>query len=82
MEVLVMPLGLAVVFATVGGAMFGVWKLWCFVVPQLWAAGPAALVHPGFWFFIGAWSLLGLLSSQVLGRVGDWGRREDEEKFW
>lgn len=49
----------------VGALMLGIywliWKLWCWVLPQLWTDGPANLISPNFWLFAGMWFLLMLV---------------------
>ena len=60
----------AFVVACVLGIDWLLWKLWLFVVPALWASGPANLVHPGFWLFAAMWLLAGLLGGAIFGRGG------------
>ena len=44
-----------------------VWKAWLWVVPQLWPTGPEGLINPGFWLFVVAWILMGLVGSTIFG---------------
>jgi len=45
-----------------------VWMLWCWVVPQLWATGPANIINPGFWLFLGAWLLVCFIGRAMAGK--------------
>ena len=54
-------LAVPLVVALILGADWLVWKLWCWVLPQLWPDGPAGLIAPGFWLFVGLWTLLMLV---------------------
>lgn len=44
--------------ALILGIYWLIWKLWCWVLPQLWADGPANFISPNFWLFAGMWLLL------------------------
>lgn len=43
------------------GVTWLIWLLWCWVLPQVWATGPASFIKPSFWLFVGVWLLLGFL---------------------
>jgi hypothetical protein len=45
-----------------------VWKLWLWVVPQVWANGPDGFVRPGFWLFAAAWFLVSLAGRSLFGQ--------------
>jgi predicted membrane metal-binding protein len=49
------------------GVMWGLWSLWCWVLPQFYASGPHNIVSPGFWLFAGAWTLLSLVGRAIFG---------------
>lgn len=38
------------------------WKLWRWVLPQIWDAGPKGFISPGFWLFVAATTLLSMLT--------------------
>lgn len=61
---------LAVLFviAVALGAYWLLWTLWCWVLPQVWIAGPENIIHPNFWLFAAAWFLLTLFGRAVFGR--------------
>jgi hypothetical protein len=46
-----------VIAATVLGTLALLWLLWCFVLPQICPACPAALINPSYWLFIAMWVL-------------------------
>jgi hypothetical protein len=50
------------------GIWWLLWKLWTWVLPQLWASGPAALIAPGYWLFVGMLILLGIVGRILFGR--------------
>lgn len=58
---------IAAIIGVALGGFWLVWLLWCFVLPQLWGNGPAALIRPGYWLFIGMWFLLGLVGRALFG---------------
>lgn len=45
-----------------------VWMLWCLVLPQIWANGPAAIVRPSYVLFGAAWVLIGFIGLQIFPR--------------
>ena len=40
-----------------------IWKLWLWVLPQIWTTGPENLIRPGFWLFVAVWFLMGCVGS-------------------
>ena len=58
---------IAVIFSVVfiivilAGLYGAVWWLWCAVLGYFWPSGPAQIIHPDFWMFVGAWILLSLV---------------------
>lgn len=57
------------VFALVlwAGVMFGIWSLWCYVLPQVYATGAPGLVSPGFWLFAACWTLVVFVGRAIFG---------------
>jgi sterol desaturase/sphingolipid hydroxylase (fatty acid hydroxylase superfamily) len=53
---------LVVIFtiAILAGVYGAVWWLWCAVFGYLWPSGPAQIIHPDFWMFVGAGILISL----------------------
>ena len=45
-NMLAITVGVISVILFVLGIWWLLWKLWLFVVPQFWPAGPEALIHP------------------------------------
>lgn len=39
------------------GMVWGLWILWCYVLPQVYPEGPIMLIRPGYWFFLAMWVL-------------------------
>lgn len=37
---------------------WAIWMLWTSVLSSAWPEGPAGLVNPGYWLFVGEWLLL------------------------
>lgn len=60
---------LAAAFLLVGGLVlagfWAIWHLWCFVIPAIWETGPASIIHPGYWLFVGMWMLISLIGSAI-----------------
>ncbi len=67
MKFLLFVLAVLAIAALVLGVTWGIWLLWCAVLPQLWASGPANVIHPSFWLFVGMWFLLGFLGNALFG---------------
>lgn len=59
---------IVLVGALVLGIDWGLWKLWLWVLPQLYPTGPVNVVQPGFWLFVGATTLLGFAFRLIRGR--------------
>ena len=60
-NMLAITVGVISVILFVLGIWWLLWKLWLFVVPQFWPAGPEALIHPDYWLFAAGWVLFGLI---------------------
>ena len=58
-------LALAVVVPLVLGIWWLMWSLWTWVLPQVWANGPDAVVRPSYWLFVGELLLLGLIGRAI-----------------
>lgn len=61
MKLLTYVIGALLAVALVLGVWWLCWSLWCWVLPQLWPTGPASLVAPGYWLFVGILFLLGII---------------------
>ena len=52
-------------------AIVGLLKLfhvvWCWVLPQLWATGPANVISPSFMLFVGMWFITTVLLNIIRG---------------
>lgn len=55
----------ALVIAGTLGMYWLLWLLWCWVLPQVWASGPSAVVRPGYWLFAGCWFLVMLIGKGI-----------------
>lgn len=68
------PFALILTIAIVATGLLGIWwlfwHLWAFVMPQVWPAGPSALIHPGYWLFCAEWTLFVLLCRVLRGKTG------------
>jgi hypothetical protein len=53
--------GIAVIVCVALSVGWVVWCLWTWVLPELWPEGPESFTKPGYWVFLGAWLLLGLI---------------------
>lgn len=60
---LIVVLALAVYFAV----MYGLWVLWCWALPQVYAGGSQALIAPGFWLFLACWTLATMGGKAIFG---------------
>ena len=60
--VTVFLLAVGFVIGIILGVLWVIWSLWCYVLPALWPTGPAALVHPSYWFFAAMWLLAGFIA--------------------
>lgn len=58
-------LAIAVAVGVIMGVIALIWGLWCWVVPVIFPAAPAALKAPGYWLFLGAWVLLGAVARLI-----------------
>jgi len=54
-------------FGIWAGVMWGLWSLWRWVIPQVWAAGPQNVLSPGFWLFAGCWTLTAMVGRAIFG---------------
>ena len=45
------------------------WSLYTWVMPQVWPTGPAALIEPGYWLFVGMWVLLAAIGSMFRSKA-------------
>lgn len=52
---------IAIVVIIIALVALPIWALWCWVLPQLWPTGPAALIQPSYWLFVGALILFRLM---------------------
>jgi len=57
------------------GIFWCIWSLWCFVLPQIWEAGPHNFIQPNYWLFVGMWILASWIGQAIFGR----GERKEEE---
>lgn len=66
----VISIVIVAVFATAIWAvvMGGMWGLWCWVVPQIYASGPQGFIRPTFWLFVGCWTLVVLIGRSIFGQ--------------
>lgn len=53
------------VLAVALGVYWCIWSLWCWVMPQVWADGPAGFIAPGYWLFAGCWLLISLIGKAI-----------------
>lgn len=60
-KAIVFLLAFAATIAAALGADWLLWKLWIWVLPQIWASGPSGFIRPGFWLFVAATTLLSWL---------------------
>lgn len=51
----------ALIVALTAGFSWLWWSLWCWALPQVWADGPANLIHPSWLLFFVCTVLLGML---------------------
>lgn len=63
-EALIMIL---LIVGVVLGIYWLLWHLWLWVLPQIWPAGPAVFINPGYWLFSGAWFLFMMLGKGLFG---------------
>lgn len=49
------------------GVMWGLWSLWAWVLPQVYASGPRNVVAPSFWLFAGCWTLMVMIGRALFG---------------
>ncbi len=47
--------------------MFGVWKLYLWVMPSIFPNWNENLIRPGFWLFLGAWFLFVWIGKAIFG---------------
>ena len=59
--------GVSFIVAIVLGVEWLFWSLWCWVLPQLWPTGPIGLIAPGYWLFVGALLILGIVGRTMRG---------------
>lgn len=64
---LVVVFVLLIVISVILGFVWLFWLLWCWVLPQVWADGPASVVRPNYWLFLGAWTLVSMIGRAVFG---------------
>jgi len=56
---------------TFGAVTWLIWKLWCFVMPQMFPYASQNVQHPGFWLFTAALLLMCLLAWMVTPSSGE-----------
>ena len=49
------------------GIMWGLWSLWGWVLPQVYASGPHNIVAPSFWLFAACWTLMVMVGRALFG---------------
>jgi len=47
-----------------------IWWLWCSVLGFFWPSGPAQLIDPPFWYFVGGWTLLSMVTGLFKSKKG------------
>lgn len=57
--------GAALGLLLVGLFLGAFWWLWVTVLPSWWPEGPEHIIRPGFWAFVGAWIILGIVLRAV-----------------
>ncbi|HET8883027.1 MAG TPA: hypothetical protein VFM56_12700 [Solimonas sp.] len=67
-QMFIAAIALPLAAAMLLGIYWALWTIWCWVLPQLWPAGPRALIAPGYWLFAGAWFLAHMLGRGIFGR--------------
>jgi hypothetical protein len=50
------------------GVMWGLWSLWSWAAPQVYADGPHNLVAPSFWLFAACWTLMVMIGRAFFGK--------------
>ena len=51
------------------GFVWLLWLLWTWVLPQIWPTGPAGLIRPGYFLFLGMWFLASVIFKMIIGRA-------------
>jgi len=51
--------------AAIFGALWVIWMLWCWVLPQVYPSGPINIIAPSYWLFIGMWALLAFIGRLI-----------------
>lgn len=67
MKLFLWLIGMIFIACIVLGVEWLFWTLWCWVLPQLWPTGPAQVLAPGFWLFVGALLILGIVGRTLRG---------------
>ena len=44
------------------------WKLWLWVIPQIWDDAPEKIAHPSFWLFVGIIFLISFIGKLLKGK--------------
>lgn len=58
---------IGIVVSCVLGLYWLFWKLWCWVVPQLFTSISPNIAHPSYWLFVGALLILGFIGNAIFG---------------
>lgn len=67
-KLIVYGAAIIVSIAAIFGIMWLIWSLWCWVLPQIYPSGPANLLAPSYWLFVGTWVLVSFVGRLIFGR--------------
>lgn len=56
-----------IIAAIVLVVFWALWSAWSWVLPQVYPAGPEALIRPSYWLFVVAWILASWVGRAVFG---------------